>query len=345
MLFHLWSNELQLILTSFTNLPWLNWPEKSSLGIFRASLFLLLFSSAVYYYYASVFRYDGFFALSSFISFIKNFGYLGPVMLTAIFSGVHLNAAGFENDVRKMSDQSHIEDELQYLVQSRLAATVLLVLGLSFTAADIVFQSQGEVLNTLSRIGIVFFGVFTYTVIASFFALAIKQIRFLCRLINITKIDILNLDHLLSVANPFFRILGFIVLIFCLTIPAFVRFPDNPILVQVWYPLFLASFILAFFAYGTPLFLLRNRIRVHKEDELTKISDVYSGSKKAYSELRLLEIVPEARPDLVTSERRVRDTWEWPFAAHWERIVLFILLPPITWILAAIVENVISKFM
>jgi hypothetical protein len=31
--------------------------------------------------------------------------------------------------------------------------------------------------------------------------------------------------------------------------------------------------------------------------------------------------------------------WEWPIAAHVQKLILFGLLPPLTWMLAATIEN------
>ena len=42
--------------------------------------------------------------------------------------------------------------------------------------------------------------------------------------------------------------------------------------------------------------------------------------------------------DLMFYEDRIKAIWEWPFEAHVRRLVIFGLLPPLTWVLAALVE-------
>ena len=47
--------------------------------------------------------------------------------------------------------------------------------------------------------------------------------------------------------------------------------------------------------------------------------------------------------DLMYYEDRIRAVWEWPFEAHIRRLVIFGLLPPLTWVLAALVEIVFES--
>ena len=42
-------------------------------------------------------------------------------------------------------------------------------------------------------------------------------------------------------------------------------------------------------------------------------------------------------------EDRVKNIWEWPIEAHIRRLVIFGLLPPLTWVLAAAVEVVFES--
>ncbi|XOV86694.1 MAG: hypothetical protein ACFHX7_17200 [Pseudomonadota bacterium] len=44
-------------------------------------------------------------------------------------------------------------------------------------------------------------------------------------------------------------------------------------------------------------------------------------------------------------EDRIKNIWEWPFEAHIRRLVIFVLLPPLTWILAAAVEILFENFL
>ena len=47
--------------------------------------------------------------------------------------------------------------------------------------------------------------------------------------------------------------------------------------------------------------------------------------------------------DLMYYVDRVKNIWEWPIEAHIRRLVIFGLLPPLTWVLAAAVEVVFES--
>ena len=48
--------------------------------------------------------------------------------------------------------------------------------------------------------------------------------------------------------------------------------------------------------------------------------------------------VPTLTPDLLTHQMFVESRWEWPIASHLQKLILFGLLPPLTWVLAATIE-------
>ena len=47
--------------------------------------------------------------------------------------------------------------------------------------------------------------------------------------------------------------------------------------------------------------------------------------------------------ELMYYEDRVKNIWEWPIEAHIRRLVIFGLLPPLTWVLTAAVEVVFES--
>ena len=76
-----------------------------------------------------------------------------------------------------------------------------------------------------------------------------------------------------------------------------------------------------------PVYLLRNRIRTMREARMGEVIDSLErgGADQALmTELMFLE----SRSD-------------WPIARQFRQLVLFGVLPPITWLLAAVVENTI----
>jgi hypothetical protein len=105
--------------------------------------------------------------------------------------------------------------------------------------------------------------------------------------------------------------------------------------------LFLAAMIVVSMV---PLFILRARIAVAKQIEITQIRQAlkgdFSGVGQSHFGAQLKDFTPA---DLMYYEDRVKNIWEWPIEAHIRRLVIFGLLPPLTWVLAAAVEVVFES--
>ncbi|MFT4520228.1 MAG: hypothetical protein ACI9JM_002629 [Halioglobus sp.] len=82
-----------------------------------------------------------------------------------------------------------------------------------------------------------------------------------------------------------------------------------------------------------PVYALRNKIRAEKERELAdlrfRIKALHAGERGSADSLDAL----------VTLQMFVESRWEWPIASHIQKVALFGLLPPLTWVLAGAVEN------
>ena len=85
--------------------------------------------------------------------------------------------------------------------------------------------------------------------------------------------------------------------------------------------------------FARPVLLLKKRIQVAKRKEL---AIVHQG-------IRELEAEPNYAPDamtlLLTRQLFIESRWEWPIAGHVQKLIIFGLLPPASWVLAAVIEN------
>ena len=43
-------------------------------------------------------------------------------------------------------------------------------------------------------------------------------------------------------------------------------------------------------------------------------------------------------------EQYVKDIWEWPIQGYVQRLVFYVLLPPLAWVLAALVEQIVDSY-
>ena len=90
--------------------------------------------------------------------------------------------------------------------------------------------------------------------------------------------------------------------------------------------------------YAVPIFILRNRIRDRKQAILQTIHQAHKGEHGAIEQLvASSDVLP--LPDLLTQQMFVESRWEWPIAPHVQKLLFFGMLPPLTWIMAAVVEN------
>jgi hypothetical protein len=93
--------------------------------------------------------------------------------------------------------------------------------------------------------------------------------------------------------------------------------------------------------YFYPVVILRNRIKGKKEKELDAVLRSLQGDDEAIKTLSLQSRgAPTSTQDFLTYQMFVESRWEWPIAAHVQKLVLFGLLPPFAWVLAAAIENV-----
>ena len=95
-----------------------------------------------------------------------------------------------------------------------------------------------------------------------------------------------------------------------------------------------------FLLYAYPILILRNRIRDEKQRELNIVFQSLQGNDEAIKAISIQgRGVPISTSDLLTHQMFLESRWEWPIASHVQKLILFGLLPPLTWVLAATIEN------
>jgi hypothetical protein len=92
--------------------------------------------------------------------------------------------------------------------------------------------------------------------------------------------------------------------------------------------------------YVYPVWILRNRIRDKKLAEMGQITRSLRGDKEAVKTMNIHALdAPTTAADLLTHRMFLDSLWEWPIASHMQKLILFGLLPPLTWVVAAMIEN------
>ena len=120
-------------------------------------------------------------------------------------------------------------------------------------------------------------------------------------------------------------------------------FIDDPIFTEQVTKLLVVTILVvlpALVMWFYPVLILRNRIRARKAEELDVLSLALQGNEDTLAKSGILKRGEAlTRSDLLTHQMFVESRWEWPIAAHVQKLIVFGLLPPLTWVFAAMIEN------
>jgi len=176
------------------------------------------------------------------------------------------------------------------------------------------------------------------------FAISLSQIACLLHAARRIPVDFVRLSQYSTIANPGIRL--FLITMSVLSLfPLMAMYVNDPEFSQglrnimILMLLGIAPVVLAFFY---PTLVLRNRIRDAKQAELETLQNCLLGNLEAAKSLSLQrqEGAPSTQ-ELLIHQMFIESRWEWPVAAHIQKLILFGLLPPLTWVMAATIENLI----
>jgi hypothetical protein len=156
------------------------------------------------------------------------------------------------------------------------------------------------------------------------------------------KIDFLQLNDYAAIANPGVRM--FLCSIpFLGLMPLLMLYGDDPgntafLTRQSLIMVFIVVIMILPYVY--PVWILRNRIRDKKIAEMDQITLALRGDKETVKTIVIQGLgTPTTTAELLTHQMFLESRWDWPIASHVQKLVLFGLLPPLAWVLAAMIEN------
>lgn len=94
--------------------------------------------------------------------------------------------------------------------------------------------------------------------------------------------------------------------------------------------------------YVIPSNRFKARMRSEKAQELNSINAALSGNSKALESSLLMGEDQPSKLDLLIYRDRITAIKEWPFTDRIRALVLFGILPPLTWVIAALIEILIE---
>ena len=167
------------------------------------------------------------------------------------------------------------------------------------------------------------FGTWIFTVVYW------QQLRALILLARNLPLEISQLIRYQQISNPFVRLV--VVFSFLSTLFPIALFVPSEVPTEAVFGALMASsaFIAVCIAYFVPVTILRNRIRDLLFDAQLAVAQEMkdeSLSAQDYERLMVKQMYLESR-------------WEWPLASNVQKIIVFVLLPPFAWVMAAAVEN------
>ena len=173
-------------------------------------------------------------------------------------------------------------------------------------------------------------------------AIGVGQIRCLIRLARTIRVEFLQMDRYCALANPAIRVILIAVSIVSL-FPIMMLYVDDAVFstqVAKMVLMMLVSAVPLIVMWSCPVLILRNRIRDRKAQELHNIMLALQGQDVTLTLARPQNPdTPLSTADLLTHQMFIESRWEWPVAAHVQKLILFGLLPPTTWVLSAGIEN------
>lgn len=175
--------------------------------------------------------------------------------------------------------------------------------------------------------------------------LILRQLICLMQVVRHIRIDLMHADFYSALANPMVRHVGLYIFGLCIIALSYIVFTEGALtagemmlLMMPWYlpPLIIISL------YIVPYSQFRRRVRFRKLQELNAINAALAGNIRALDNTLLREEAIPSKIDLLYYQERISSIREWPFTDRFRTLVLFGILPPLTWVLAALIEIAIE---
>lgn len=224
--------------------------------------------------------------------------------------------------------------------------------GLGFVCATINFRMN---LELQAATGIVYFwawGLYWLEYILGFFCIDIflRQLRSLNMICDKIRVSLLEADVYSVLANPMLRFLRLYIFGLCIVFISYTVFTSGELafgaLLIIVMPFYLPGLIMLGL-FMMPYNRIKNRIHVAKTIELNHVRRALVKGDKAHLHSSLIgeDADKLSRVDLMYYEDRISKIKELPFTDRIRGMLLFGVLPPLTWVIAALIEIFIESLL
>ena len=255
-----------------------------------------------------------------------------------------------------LKDFPQITNFRKYLEPSRTVILICLFLSISIMYSLYLFKFgelfQMGYFDVLQRLGpyyaVGFYG-FTFGVAlvgGLIYVVIYTGSVYLSHIAREITLDILDIDKYSCLCNMAvilvilisltYAVIGALILV--LELPSYTEFLYWVALIQ---PLFIIIF---FYIAVRPVWLMHKRITKEKKLERMRIKDAINGKIDALNESILIGNIDRlSHAELISFYIIIDFLPEWPLGPNLYKIIFYVLLPPITWVMAAAIDKVIFK--
>ena len=174
----------------------------------------------------------------------------------------------------------------------------------------------------------------------------LRQLICLMRIIQVIRIDLLHAQIYSNLANSMVRHIGLYIFGLCIISLSYIVFTEGALTVGemllVMMPWYLPGLIIIIL-YIIPYHQFMKRMRSTKQQELNSVTSALGGNMRALDQTLLKDEATVSKIDLLYYRDRITAIREWPFTDRIRALVLFGILPPLTWVIAALIEILIES--
>ncbi len=254
---------------------------------------------------------------------------------------------GWHEDVLKYLDfDSKLVSSLDLLEPSKKIVVFELIVAAVSTYVNITFGVFTGFGSPVFQATVSLFLFLQYATAIFCVDIVCRQLAALIQIVKIIRIDLLETEFYSSLANAMLRFVGLYIFGLCIITMSFLVFTegedDAPRMLVIMMPWYLPGIVLLG-VYLVPYNIFRKRISVLKNLELNRVAEALKGNKELLAGSLISDDMDRLTTiDLLYYQELIRNVREWPFTHRIRRLVLFGILPPLTWVFAAFVEIMIE---
>lgn len=267
------------------------------------------------------------------------------VAIISYFLVLYLEMArGWYGDLLEVLDFDSSLIDVQSILEPT-ARVRWLQYGLALICAIINMQFNDQIMVGLNFIFFVAVGLYWLEYLLVIFCIDVffRQLRCLSEVSKRVRISLLEADHYAVLANPMLRFLRLYIFGLCIIFASYTVFTSGELAFSALLVLMMPFYLPGLCMLGLfmlPYNRLKRRIHVAKTIELNHVYRALVKGDKAHLQSSLIgeDADKLSRVDLLYYSERIGKIKELPFTDRIRGMLLFGVLPPLTWVIAALIE-------